>query len=156
MPYATDIIAATGRLLRSGVLKRPPAWWSAVQAHPPAPASFARAHRRTEPASRVWRPRDRRRERLRPPKPKLPKISFGVEDEIRVRFYADHPWEAARSQFVIEADTLEDLPTGVDWVMLEERGTNPSAEECVAAPSSSQSTRPLMRWPAVRSPSPPT
>ena len=134
MPYATDVIAATGRLLRSGLLKRPPAWWSTVQAHPPAPASFARAHRRDEDASRpprVWRARDRRRDRLRPSKPTLPEIRFALEDEIRLRFYADHPWEAARGHHVVEADALEDAPYGKDWIRLQDRSSNPLAEECV-------------------------
>ena len=134
MPAATNVISQTGRLLRSGVLKQPPAWWSVVQAHPPAPPSFARTHRKLdsqEPTSRTYEPSERRRKKLRPLKPKLPNIAFPVEDKIRLRFYSDHPWEAARAQSVVEADVLEDSPMGKDWITLGERKTNPSAEEYV-------------------------
>lgn len=133
MPAATSIIGETGRLLRSGVLTKPPAWWSVVQAHPPGPPSFARTHRATkEPLPLEYKPRDRRRKNLRPIKPRLPEIAFPVEDKLRLRFYSDHTWEQARPHSVVESETLEDSPLGTDWITLEERKANPSAEEYVA------------------------
>lgn len=58
-------------------------------------------------------------------------------DRIRRQFFRDHPFEAMRSQSLVERDTIrEPHPVqGKRWERLRQHGRNPSPEECVVIPS---------------------
>ncbi|BGP12342.1 hypothetical protein JCM10213_002878 [Rhodosporidiobolus nylandii] len=56
------------------------------------------------------------------------------EDEIRRRFFADHPFEAYRPVSLVEGEKVREAegPQGTEWTELSQRTTVPSAEDCIA------------------------
>ena len=135
MPYATNVIATTGRLIQAGLIKPPP-WWSTVMAHPPMPCNTRYVRAPGEPAPKLikYLPKDMNRKRLRAPKPKIKEIRF-QDDVFRDRFFRDHPWELARPRTVVESDIIgkstRDGPEGLEWVRLDQRTKNPVPDESV-------------------------
>lgn len=136
---ASQVHEATSRLLQSGSLREPPAWYSAVVAYPPLPlpprappprpdydlpkgkhASHQHVHHTPQKHSRT-------------PRPKVDAIEY-PEDRIRRQFFMDHPFEAYRPRSLIENAAgveADEGVTGQQWTRLRQRGRNPSPEEWV-------------------------
>jgi hypothetical protein len=140
MPYATTVISRTRDMLEGGFLKTPPAWWSTVNAYPPISANartFVQRDAADLPAFEPTRPNRRdfrgRRQHLQP-------IVYELTDQLRDRFYRDHPWEGARPQTLVEgpttaSDLSQSASLGVNgkaWTRLRQRVVKPAADECVA------------------------
>ncbi|KAG8723797.1 mitochondrial ribosomal small subunit component [Ceratobasidium sp. 428] len=136
---ASQVHEATSRLLQSGSLQEPPAWYSAVVAYPPLPLP----PRAPPPRPDVDRPQSKlashqhahhaSQKHSRTPRPKAEAVEY-PEDRIRRQFYMDHPFEAYRPRSLIESAPgieLDRGPSGLEWKRLRQRGRNPSPEDVV-------------------------
>ncbi len=76
-------------------------------------------------------------QKLRAPKNRPSSIVY-IEDEVRRRFFRDHPFEAFRPVTLTERDAIrEQRPVqGRDWQRLRQWGRNPSPEEYAFVPAS--------------------
>ncbi|SJX61219.1 related to RSM25-mitochondrial ribosomal protein, small subunit [Sporisorium reilianum f. sp. reilianum] len=156
----SQVPQTVSRLLESGFLKQPPAWFDAVTSHPPVtvPARHPlqrpdedlpirlRASRQTAPAkvgssskAAASGPHGRdttnSKKKSRTLTPKLtPKPIVYDEDKIRQQFFRDHPWEAYRPQTLVEMSEQVGTETRVhgDAKRLRSYGRNPSVEDFVA------------------------
>ncbi|CDU24418.1 related to RSM25-mitochondrial ribosomal protein, small subunit [Sporisorium scitamineum] len=156
----SQVPQTVSRLLESGFLKQPPAWFEAVNNHPPVtvparhplqrpdedlPARL-RASRQTAPAKvgsssktaasgTYGRDTTNSKKKSRTLTPKLaPKPIVYDEDKIRQQFFRDHPWEAYRPQTLVEMSEQVGSETRVhgDPKRLRSYGRNPSVEDFVA------------------------
>ncbi|SPO22545.1 related to RSM25 - mitochondrial ribosomal protein, small subunit [Ustilago trichophora] len=158
----SQVPQTVSRLLESGFLKTPPAWFEAVTNHPPVsvparhpvqrpdvdlPARL-RASQQTSLAkvgssskaaagSKQAHGRDttNSKKKSRTLTPKLnPKPIVYDEDKIRQQFFRDHPWEAYRPKTLVEMTDAVGSETRVhgDPKRLRSYGRNPSVEDFVA------------------------
>src|ERR1700683_2296709 len=119
------------RLLLSKYIQNEPAWYQAVLAYPPitlpsrAPPSRSTYYLPPEKRQRVAKNR-----KYGSPKP-LP-VHY-LEDDVRRRFFRDHPFEAFRPISLVEGGGVADEHpiTGKEWTRLRQRGRNPFPEEYV-------------------------
>ncbi|QRV94810.1 Mitochondrial ribosomal protein S25 [Ceratobasidium sp. AG-Ba] len=136
---ASQVHEATSRLLQSGSLREPPAWYSAVVAYPPLPLP----PRAPPPRPDDDRPQSKHgahqhahhtpQKHSRTPKPRAEAVEY-PEDRIRRQFFMDHPFEAYRPRSLIESAprVQQDRgPSGEEWKRLRQRGRNPSPEDVV-------------------------
>jgi len=90
---------ATSRLLEVGILKAEPPWYRIVAKYPPSTSLVReRARNPDGPPFTHGRSKKKSQQFFQPKEIKYP------EDEIRTRFYRDHPWELARPRIIVEND----------------------------------------------------
>lgn len=124
---AVNVLEKTSEYLKAGLLKKQPAWYHVVGAHPPK-KNFIRQARLVNPSSEqsIKEPEAKKRfkrgkmydTRVKEVKKdiyNIPKLRF-VEDELRNLFYSQHPWELARPRILLE-NTGEDSKKQ-DWSSL--------------------------------------
>jgi len=119
------------RLLLSKYIQNEPAWYQAVLAYPPIPLpSRAPPSRSTYDLPPEKRQRVAKNRKHGSPKP-LP-IHY-LEDDVRRRFFRDHPFEAFRPISLVEGGGVADEHPiiGTEWTRLRQRGRNPSPEDAV-------------------------
>lgn len=143
------------RLLESGFLKQPPAWYEAVTNHPPVPVPARQPVQRPDedlplhlrsspqppalakagPSTNVGRDATNSKKKSRSLTPKLiPKPIVYEEDKVRQQFFRDHPWEAYRPKTLVEMSDQVGSESRVhgDPKRLRSYGRNPSVEDFVA------------------------
>lgn len=158
----SQVPQTVSRLLESGFLKTPPAWFEAVNNHPPVTVPARHPVKRPDddlpvrlrasaPQSRLakagssstaaagaqtyGRDTTNSKKKSRTLTPKLtPKPIVYDEDKIRQQFFRDHPWEAYRPTTLVEmADTVgSESRVHGDPKRLRSYGRNPSVEDFVA------------------------
>lgn len=136
---ASQVHKQASRLLRQRYIRKEPAWFQAVLAHPPLPLPAKQPPPRTSydlspegvPTAKSLKKATKFAGHPSP----LP-IRY-LEDDLRRRFFQDHPFEAFRPASLLENDAIrEEHPIrGKEWVRLRQRGRNPSPEEYVSQPS---------------------
>lgn len=156
----SQVPQTVSRLLEAGFLKQPPAWFEAVNNHPPVTVPARHPVRRPDedlPArlrtsqqtglakvgsssksaatSTFGRDTANSKKKSRTLTPKLtPKPIVYDEDRIRQQFFRDHPWEAYRPKTLVEMSEQVGSETRVhgDPKRLRSYGRNPSVEDFVA------------------------
>jgi small subunit ribosomal protein S23 len=111
--------------LKEAKLIPEPTWFQAVLQHPPLPIPPRGPPPRTKydtPATEI------RKSALRPRS--LPIVY--LEDKVRRRFFADHPFEALRARSLTEVEGISPPHPiqGKAWTRLAQHGSNPMPEEC--------------------------
>lgn len=101
------------RMLETGRLQAEPPWYRIVGAIPPTTSLVRELPVQLNP------PRARKSLRKQPALYKPQKITY-PEDELRQRFFQDHPWELARPRIVVENDGRDSLRW--DWSRLQQPG----------------------------------
>ncbi|KAG7452392.1 uncharacterized protein BT62DRAFT_926580 [Guyanagaster necrorhizus] len=121
------------RLLKGNLIDQP-VWLGSVLQYPPLPlppkappprSTFDMASpKSTRLAGTV--------EKLRPPKNRPSSIVY-IEDEVRRRFFRDHPFEAFRPVTLTEREAIRQLHPvqGRDWRRLRQWGRNPSPDDAI-------------------------
>ena len=131
---ASQVHKQASRLLRAQYIKKEPAWYQAVLDHPPLPLPAKAPPLRTDYDLPVKnRSPAQSSKHMRPHEPR-PLSVYYVEDDVRMQFFHDHPFEAFRPRTLVEAGEIEpEHPIqGVEWKRLRQRGRNPSSEEYVS------------------------
>ena len=100
-------------MLETGRLQAEPPWYRIVGAIPPTTSLVRELPVQLNP------PRARKSLRKQPALYKPQKITY-PEDELRQRFFQDHPWELARPRIVVENDGRDSLRW--DWSRLQQPG----------------------------------
>ncbi|SAM77140.1 related to RSM25-mitochondrial ribosomal protein, small subunit [Ustilago bromivora] len=159
---SSQVPQTVSRLLESGFLKQPPAWFEAVINHPPvtvparhpvkrpdedlpprlrssAQPAIAKVGSLSKAASKsqqiYGRDTTNSKKKSRALTPKLtPKAIVYDEDKIRQQFFRDHPWEAYRPKTLVEMSDEVGSEARVhgDPKRLRSYGRNPSVEDVVA------------------------
>ncbi len=158
----SQVPQTVSRLLESGFLKTPPAWFEAVNNHPPVAVPARHPVKRPDqdlPArlrssqqtglakvgssskaaagsqQAYGRDTTNSKKKSRTLTPKLtPKPIVYDEDKVRQQFFRDHPWEAYRPKTLVEMSDEVGSETRVhgDAKRLRSYGRNPSVEDFVA------------------------
>jgi len=112
---AVNVLEKTSEYMKAGLLKKQPAWYHVVGAHPPN-KTFVRQPRLDDPSGKQsietpgrTGPKKIKKNRLYVTKDtevkrdiyNIPKLQF-VEDELRSLFYEQHPWELSRPRILLE------------------------------------------------------
>ena len=111
---AQRIYTQTSQLLQSGRIDRRPAWFEVVHDNPP-PQILTR----TRPLEHSETPVRRSKTKKASKRIFHPKQITYPEDELRSRFFQDHPWELARPRLVIEDDGVNGMET---WNKIRQTG----------------------------------
>lgn len=121
---ASQVHKTASRLKEAKMIPEP-AWFQAVLQHPPLPVPPRGPPRRTGFDTRE-------RSLSRQVRPRAEPIVY-LEDQVRRRFFEDHPFEAYRPQSLVENKHVrrEHRAKGPSWTRLSQRGPNPQPEEWV-------------------------
>lgn len=110
---AARVYQTASLFLESGAISQAPPWYTTIGQIPPSEIlTRTQPIQHQEPRSR---PRTRKPSKLFRPQPILYE-----EDQLRIEFYRDHPWELARPRIILETDGKNGQ--SCDWSRLEQRG----------------------------------
>ncbi|SCU88597.1 LADA_0E11078g1_1 [Lachancea dasiensis] len=133
---AVNVLERTSSYLKSGLLKKTPAWYNVV-AHIPPSKRFVREPRLVNPATNeptaeladfdavsrdsngTYKTRASRADKAESGNKlyRAPKLKY-VEDNLRELFYEQHPWERSRPKLLVEDTGVHDY----DWNTIQQLG----------------------------------
>ncbi|KAJ7751236.1 mitochondrial ribosomal protein S25-domain-containing protein [Mycena maculata] len=129
---ASQVHHQVSRLMRNNlVITREPKWYQPVLNFPPLPLPPKAPPQRTEYDTKMKPIESGPQQKLRRPKNRPLPIHY-IEDDIRRRFYSDHPFEAFRPTTLVEKGDIQlHEVNGEGWTRLRQRGRNPTVEDAI-------------------------
>ncbi|EIW73688.1 hypothetical protein TREMEDRAFT_73137 [Tremella mesenterica DSM 1558] len=138
---ASQVPQTVSRLLQSNLLQSPPTWYIPVLSNPPPVHPSRRSPPRPTPSSHGFAdlpaseilPRKGRSKKSSVSHPRPKEIVY-PEDQVRLRFFQDFPFEALRPTSLVEGFNVEEEHPvrGELWERLEQRGEYPTVEDCIS------------------------
>jgi small subunit ribosomal protein S23 len=109
-------------MLETGRLRVEPPWYRVVGAIPPTTTIV-----RTPPVQ--LQEKKQRKSARKPSRMFQPQRIVYPEDELRTRFFQDHPWELARPRILVESDGKDFMR--YDWSKIQQVGKQLDGERLV-------------------------
>lgn len=135
--FPNQVHLTVSRLLKSGFLHEPPAWYNPVLKFPPiatpprSPSARTPFDSTSEHSVKTVLKKKSATKHDKWIHPKPEEIVY-LEDRVRRQFFKDHPFEAFRSKTIVESGLEVQAPhpiQGAEWTTLSQHGRNPTPDE---------------------------